>query len=174
MGATLRAMTTDAQPATRVTLRPMTGAEFGDWRKHSVESFAQDLARARRRPIEAARVRAAAEFEELLPDGLETVGAWLFVVLDDADVSIGTLWLGRHPERSDLAFVYELEIKESARRRGYGRAAMLAAEHVARSAGMSEIGLNVFGFNDPARGLYDSIGYRVVATQMTKRLDGTA
>lgn len=84
------------------------------------------------------------------------------------------MWLGAHPERSGDAFVYDLEISESVRRRGYGRAAMLAAEQVVRSAGMSEIGLNVFGFNGSARALYESVGYRVVATQMTKTLDDTA
>ena len=45
---------------------------------------------------------------------------------------------------------------------------MLAAEHLVGEAGITEIGLNVFGFNERARRLYDSLGYRVVATQMTK------
>jgi ribosomal protein S18 acetylase RimI-like enzyme len=119
-------------------------------------------------------VRAAAQFEELLADGVATAGTWLFVVLDDAGDSIGTLWLGVHPERRDAAFVYDLEINESARRRGYGRATMLAAEQVVRDAGMSEVGLNVFGFNEAARALYESIGYGVVATQMAKKLDAPA
>jgi ribosomal protein S18 acetylase RimI-like enzyme len=167
-------MTSGAQPAARVTLRPMTEAEFGEWRDHSIESFAEDLARARGRPIEAARVRATAQFEELLADGVATAGTWLFVVLDDAGDSVGTLWLGVHPERRDVAFVYDLEINESARRRGYGRATMLAAEQVVRDAGMSEVGLNVFGFNEAARALYESIGYGVVATQMAKKLDAPA
>jgi len=47
---------------------------------------------------------------------------------------------------------------------------MVAAEDVVRRAGLSELGLNVFGFNEAARRLYDSLGYRVVATQMTKTL----
>jgi hypothetical protein len=33
-----------------------------------------------------------------------------------------------------------------------------------------EIGLNVFGFNDGARRLYESLGYRVLTVQMTKTL----
>ena len=47
---------------------------------------------------------------------------------------------------------------------------MLAAEDVVREAGLAEVSLNVFGFNDVARRLYDSLGYRVVSTAMTKTL----
>ena len=65
----------------------------------------------------------------------------------------------------------DIEIHEPWRHRGFGRAAMVAAEQIVRDAGTGEIGLNVFGFNEPARRLYDSLGYRVVATQMTKRLE---
>jgi ribosomal protein S18 acetylase RimI-like enzyme len=67
--------------------------------------------------------------------------------------------------------VYDIEIHERRRHRGFGWAAMVAAEDLVRDAGIGEIGLNVFGFNEAARRLYDSLGYRVVATQMTKRLE---
>lgn len=153
-----------------VTLRAMTDAEFGDWRVRSVESFAADLARATGRPLDAARTRATAQFEQSLPDGRQTTGNWLFVVIAEDGEPVGTLWLGPHPERRGMAYVYDLEIAPQVRRRGYGRAAMLAAEEVARAAGMAEIGLNVFGFNDSARQLYESIGYRTASIQMSKAL----
>jgi ribosomal protein S18 acetylase RimI-like enzyme len=47
---------------------------------------------------------------------------------------------------------------------------MLAVENLVTAAGRTEIGLNVFGFNEPARHLYDSLGYRVVSTLMTKTI----
>lgn len=47
---------------------------------------------------------------------------------------------------------------------------MIAVESLVKEAGETEIGLNVFGFNAPARRLYDSLGYRVVATVMTKTI----
>ncbi|MCU1400234.1 MAG: hypothetical protein JWN62_3343 [Acidimicrobiales bacterium] len=53
---------------------------------------------------------------------------------------------------------------------GLGRAAMLAAEELAANNGRSEIGLNVFGFNERAQDLYRSLGYRVVNTTMAKDL----
>jgi ribosomal protein S18 acetylase RimI-like enzyme len=47
---------------------------------------------------------------------------------------------------------------------------MLAAEAVCREEGWTAIGLNVFGPNTRARGLYDSLGYEAVSTSMTKPL----
>ena len=56
---------------------------------------------------------------------------------------------------------------------GFGRAAMMAVESLVKEAGETEIGLTVFGFNEPARHLYDSLGYRVVATVMTKTIQSS-
>jgi ribosomal protein S18 acetylase RimI-like enzyme len=154
-----------------VDVRRMTPTEFQEWQQHSISSYAEDIARATDRPIEAALEHAHKVFSELLPDGLDTEGTWLLTVLDESDRDIGRLWLGPHPERSGVAYVYDIEIHEPWRHRGFGRAAMVAAEQIVRDAGTGEIGLNVFGFNEPARRLYDSLGYRVVATQMTKRLE---
>jgi hypothetical protein len=44
-----------------------------------------------------------------------------------------------------------------------------AAEREAQRRGAESIGLNMFGGNDAARGLYQSSGYEVAATLMRKR-----
>jgi GNAT superfamily N-acetyltransferase len=148
----------------------MTAEEFAGWRSESVESFAHDLAKAMDRPLQAARERAAAQFDELLPDGRESAGAHLLVVQSELGERVGTLWLGPHPTRSDHGFVYDVVIEERVRGRGFGRAAMLAAEEVLRREGKSAVSLNVFGFNTTAHRLYQSLGYDVVSTQMSKKL----
>jgi ribosomal protein S18 acetylase RimI-like enzyme len=94
------------------------------------------------------------------------------MILDEDGAIVGDLWFGPHPQRQDAAFIYDIEIHAASRRRGFGRAAMLAAEHLARESGINELALNVFGFNESAKALYDSIGYRVLATQMSKALSG--
>jgi ribosomal protein S18 acetylase RimI-like enzyme len=148
----------------------MTEAEFAVWLAESVESFAHDLSNAMDRPLDAARERAVAQFEELLPDGLESAGSHVLIVQSEAGERIGSLWLGPHPTRTDHGFVYDLVIDESMRGRGFGRAAMLAGEDVLRKDGKSAVGLNVFGFNAVALRLYEALGYKVVGTQMTKKL----
>jgi ribosomal protein S18 acetylase RimI-like enzyme len=148
----------------------MSKSEFDGWHAKSVESFAQDLARAVDRPLDAARSRAAQQFAEWLPDGLDTPGTWLMTIRDGDDAVVGHLWVGPHPDRAGAAFVYDIEIDEGHRGHGLGRAAMLAAERLVAEAGIAEIGLSVFGFNEAAQRLYTSLGYRVLATQMAKKL----
>jgi ribosomal protein S18 acetylase RimI-like enzyme len=149
----------------------MTDDEFEQWRTRAFESYAQDLARATGRSIDAARERARGLAPQLLPDGLRSANTWLMVICDDSDAPVGTLWIGPHPERADSAYIYDIEVDKSRRGEGFGRAAMIAAEELVRGASFREIGLNVFGFNANAQRLYTSLDYRVVATQMTKRLE---
>jgi ribosomal protein S18 acetylase RimI-like enzyme len=149
----------------------MTDAEYDAWSEGEFESYAADVARASGMSLDDARDRSRKQHAELLPDGVRTAGHALLIVCAEDDAAIGIVWLGPHPQRPDVAYVYNVEIAEAMRGRGYGRAAMLAAEQYAREHGSAEIGLNVFGFNERARALYDSLGYAVVATQMLKRLD---
>jgi ribosomal protein S18 acetylase RimI-like enzyme len=49
---------------------------------------------------------------------------------------------------------------------------MVAAERIAREEGWTELGLHVFGSNERARLLYESLGYQVVSITMAKTLTG--
>lgn len=153
-----------------ITLRPMTPAEYPAWREHSTTAFAAELSQANGAPLEQAVARARQQYEDYLPDGLDTDGMLLRVVVDGRGQDVGVLWIGRHPQRAGMGFVWEIEIDEQHRGRGLGRATMLAAEEVAREQGWSAIALSVFGFNSTARRLYESLGYGTVAVQMVKHL----
>jgi ribosomal protein S18 acetylase RimI-like enzyme len=63
-----------------------------------------------------------------------------------------------------------VKVEEEFRGQGYGRQAMLLAETLAREEGALTLGLNVFGHNQVARGLYSSLGYHETAVQMRKTL----
>jgi GNAT superfamily N-acetyltransferase len=150
----------------------MTQAEFETWQEHEVEAYAVDIAEASGVPLGEARRRSAEQTAELLPDGLRTAGVHLLRILDAEGRPVGVLWVAPHPRRPAAGWVYDIEIDEERRGQGFGRAAMLAAEDVARSEGWTAIGLNVFGRNARARALYESLGYTVDSLQMTKVLDG--
>lgn len=155
---------------TAARVRPMTVQEFERWRERSQRDYAADVARASGCDAATAQERAERSFAELLPHGLDTARTWLLRVLDDDGAPVGVLWLGPHPQRPDAAYVFDVEIDAERRGRGLGRAAMLAAEEQVRAAGITELSLNVFGFNERARRLYDALGYRVVSTQLSKTL----
>jgi ribosomal protein S18 acetylase RimI-like enzyme len=82
---------------------------------------------------------------------------------------VGTLWMGRPLSGDgDTWYIFDIEIAKDMRGRGFGRAAMEAAEVWTRERGGSRVALNVFGPNLTARALYDSLGYEVLATSMFK------
>lgn len=84
---------------------------------------------------------------------------------------VGVIWLFTEDRAAGPeSFIYELSVHEDKRRRGYGRAIMLAALTRCRERGVVAVGLNVFGHNAPARELYDSLGFAVVSTSMKLRL----
>ncbi|OKJ96863.1 acetyltransferase [Streptomyces sp. CB03234] len=153
-----------------VEIRPMTEAEYGQWEARSAERFARSWAE-HGVPEEEARARAEASRREYLPDGLATEGA-AFRVAERDGVPVGHLWTGRLEPApgEDAAFVYDIEVADDQRGKGYGRALMLLAERIALEAGERRIGLHVFAGNAPAIRLYESLGYRTTRVHGFKPL----
>ncbi|MGW1883696.1 GNAT family N-acetyltransferase [Streptomyces sp. NPDC001970] len=153
--------------------RPMTEGEFQDWLATAVDSYTREWA-TRGVPHDEARAKSEADHRDLLPDGLATRGAWIDVLVADADGTVvGHVWLAEREVRPGErgAYVYDVEVGEPYRGRGYGRALMLLAERVARAeAGASLLGLHVFAGNAPALGLYESLGYRTSQIHYYKQM----
>jgi ribosomal protein S18 acetylase RimI-like enzyme len=93
----------------------------------------------------------------------------VFDVLEDDDI-VGYLWIGPKTEGSPEWWVWDVEIREEFRRRGFARAALTLGIAEAVQLGAASIGLNVFGYNIGARQLYESLGFEVTATQMRRTL----
>ena len=149
----------------RVTLRPMGAEEFVTYRARLVTGYAQDLVDSGAITEPAAALEASEQStQDLLPNGVDSEGQHLWTPYD-GDVPIGILWVfveGTH------AFIYDIEVAEEQRRRGYGREILDAAARAAVDLGARELGLNVFGFNEGARALYEKAGY--ATTQRTYRI----
>ncbi|MFY0408665.1 GNAT family N-acetyltransferase [Solicola sp. PLA-1-18] len=162
----------DAPPTVR--LLPMTSTQYAIFRTTAERSYAANIARSGAMGEPEARERADADFTRLLPDGLDTADQLLLTAMDGDD-EVGMVWLAL-TDRSDglHAFGYDLLVREDLRRRGYGRAILEAAEAECVRRGVVSVGLSVFGFNDPARSLYEQVGFEVAAIQMTKRLGPSA
>jgi GNAT superfamily N-acetyltransferase len=108
-----------------------------------------------------------------LPDGLATAGHRLLVAENVDGEVVGHAWLGLADPRTgstESAWLYDIRIGETHRRRGYGKALLAAVEQTARAAGATTLGLNVFGSNHAAIALYTARGYQVTTQQMQTRL----
>lgn len=103
--------------------------------------------------------RTAGEERRYLRAIRRSAHATVLVAEEGAEV-VGRLSISRDPHPAsrhvaDLGLLVALDH----RRRGVGRALMLAAEDWARSAGIAKVELHVFPHNEAALGLYRSLDY---------------
>ncbi|HEY7048203.1 MAG TPA: GNAT family N-acetyltransferase [Jatrophihabitantaceae bacterium] len=153
-----------------VTLRAMSDDELAPLVERWQQRFASKIAPARGLSPDEATVQARKDFADLLPHGVRTDDQLLFVAEADGE-PVGALWLStRSPDGAAAAWIHEIEVEESQRGKGYGRAIMLLAEQECRQRGIDAIRLNVFGPNTTARTLYESLGYQVLFQKMGKGL----
>lgn len=153
-----------------VTLRPMTPDEFDAWTLALATDYAAEKVAAGAWDEEGAVQRALDETAVLLPEGLETPRMLVLRAIADDGTPVGRAWidLARPGGTRGSAYLYDIEVDESMRGRGYGRALLAAVEDAARDGGATALDLNVFGRNDVAFALYESAGYATTSRQMRK------
>ncbi|CAL9532280.1 putative N-acetyltransferase YycN [Nocardiopsis dassonvillei] len=152
------------------TLRPLDARLLPAWLERSRAGYTEDLIAAGRRP-EDARRQAAESVEGSFPAGEPRPGHAVFEVVGDGGRAVGHLWIG--PDTSGdpgYWWIWDITIDADEQGRGFGRAAVLLGEEYARGQGAHTLGLNVFGFNTRARGLYESLGYETASIRMRKSL----
>ena len=155
-----------------LSLRPMTDDEYSTFRQRLLASYAADVAQAKAISADAALADAQKQTDDLLPDDLDTDGQLLFTAVGADDRAVGLLWLSTtSPGGAPAGWIYDIEVDESHRGKGYGREVMLLAEQECRQRGLASIRLNVFGPNLVARRLYESLGYEITSQNMAKPLD---
>ncbi|WP_238150713.1 GNAT family N-acetyltransferase [Kribbella sindirgiensis] len=149
-----------------VLLRPITDAEYPSWMERTAASFAAAVGPARGLTPDEALAVAYEETEKHLPEGPATDQQLIWIAVAE-DKPVGSLWIST---KSNVPFIYGIEVDSGQRGKGYGRAIMLAGEEECRRLGYKQLELNVFGDNTTAIGLYDSLGYAVISQQMRKDL----
>jgi len=144
-------------------LRAMEDEEFVAWLPLLRDDYAEDLVRDYGMSADKARAQAVAEI-----DGHRSAGHSVLVIEVERE-PVGHLWL---VERLDAyeptLIVYDIDVDESYRGRGYGHAAMVFAEEEARRRGLTRIALHVGARNDVARNLYRSLGFEENEVAMSK------
>lgn len=154
------------------TLRPLDARALPAWLERSRTAYTEDLIATGLRAREARR-RAQESLDHAFPSGAPGPGHAVLEVVDETGRAVGHLWIG--PDTSDdpgAWWIWDITIDGGERGRGFGRAAMLLGEEYARERGAHTLGLNVFGFNTRARGLYESLGYETASIRMRKSLRG--
>ncbi|MGY5032212.1 GNAT family N-acetyltransferase [Streptomyces sp. 900116325] len=154
-----------------VTGQPMTPEEFAEWESTAITGYAETWI-ARGVPEAEAMRKAEISHRTHLPHGLATEGTHLHTLVHEDDGTVGHVWVAQfemHPG-TVVAYVFDVEVREDSRGRGFGRALMLEAERIALDAGHVRIGLHVLSSNAPAVRLYESLGYEATRYNLVKAL----
>ena len=152
-------------------LEPMDESTYETWREASQRNYASEKVKAGNWKAEESERLSREAFDQLLPGGRETPGHEIRAMRNDAGEKVGHAWFtieDREPGR--VVFIYDIEVDEAHRRRGYARLALDAIDDYAHEQGCMGVMLHVFGYNEPARNLYRSQGYEETNVIMLKRL----
>ncbi len=148
----------------------MSQQEFSKYSEPQLESYAQDIARNFKRPIDEVRIEAKEQVNRILKDGLSTQGHFLFNVIDKkTGETVGHIWYNVEKDKK-RAFLYDILIHNRYRGKGYGRKTLQLLEAKLRDMGIKQLGLHVFGDNQVAINLYKRQDYYTTSFNMQKEL----
>ncbi len=155
-------------------LRPMDADAFTRFLARAVPEYAAEKVRNGQWSPDEAQARSEREFQDLLPQGPDTPDNVLYTLHDPQEgADVGVLWYALQRAATTTAFIYEVEVFEPFRRRGYATQAFTLLEADAAARGATRIGLHVFGHNTAARALYEKLGYHATNINMRKELRQT-
>lgn len=152
-----------------IKLVPMNEETFQPFYRHLLKDYADENVKAGVWQEDEALQKAKEQLEQLLPDGLATEEHFLFSILHD-EKSLGVLWLHiKSTDQEKQAFIYDIELEEAQRGKGYGKETMKALDEYAKAEGITQIRLHVFAHNESAVRLYKKAGYEMTSHHMLKR-----
>jgi ribosomal protein S18 acetylase RimI-like enzyme len=153
------------QPRSEVRLVPMPGERLPGWLDRSMAEYVASRMRSGE-SREAAEANMRQSLDKWFPGGSPAAGHHVWELTLEDDTVVGQLWIGPFTPGSSDWWVFEVEVDAAHRRQGHARRGLELAHVVARDAGATSIGLNVFGYNTGARHLYEELGYEVTSVQM--------
>lgn len=150
-----------------ITLRHMSQDEYERYLNQAILDYAQDKVENQTWKIEEAFALSKESYLSLLPLGLKTLDHYLFTILNEENIALGSLWV--HVNQS-TAFLYDFVIDAAFRNQGYGKQSLQVMETFVKGLGVKTIGLHVFGSNDRALHVYLSQGFKITDYRMIKNI----
>lgn len=153
-----------------VYLKKMSKKAFESFYEDSIIDYANEHVKSGDWKTEGSIERARTEFENLLPEGLDTNNQCLLSVINN-NVDIGYLWLHIYEgEYQKQCFIYDIKIKETYRGQGLGTKTLKCIEQYCKDKDVESIGLHAFGHNKRAVALYNKMGFETTNYRMEKKL----
>lgn len=152
-----------------VKLVKMLQSEFEPYLERGIHEYAADHVRNGNWTAEESLEKSRKQFQELLPEGVNSKDQFLYSIIDEAtNNKMGLLWV---QVKGQNAFIYDFLIDEAFRGKGFGKQALTAMDEELKSMNVKSVGLHVFGDNVNAQELYKKMGFEVTGMHMKKRLN---
>lgn len=147
----------------QISFKRMNNDEFRVYSKWSVKAYAEHLIKSGDEKFRfRARKAAKSEFNDVFPEGADSVDIYLYVVINEKDEKIGVIGYQKSPFEENAAFVTENVIKEEYRGKYYGKSALIKLQEDAREKGFSKMVLNCFKHTPISYNMYEKNGFRVI------------
>lgn len=152
-------------------LNKMNESEFKDFFLSSVLAMAGENIENNLRDPEEALSNAMEQAEFMLKSSSKH-GTYYFFSVNDTEINktIGSLWIDIKKGASNIksAFIYNINIQEEYRGKGYGENTLKVLQDWLKSQGVSKISLHVYAKNKIARNLYQNFGFIDTSYNMIK------
>jgi ribosomal protein S18 acetylase RimI-like enzyme len=157
-----------------VTFRRLTDDELATYLPHAKKGYVHDLTTAGALSLERATALADKDFDwVVVNETTEYYGA--FDVIDDSLVNVAVFCIALDgvdvPHEEPTMHLYDLEVFEPYRRRGYGLAILGEVRELAIDRGAASVRLTVWAGNDGARELYRVAGFAPEHERLRYRLN---
>lgn len=152
-----------------VKLVKMTQEDFVPYLERGIREYAEDHVRNGNWTAEEALEKSRKQFQDLLPEGVNSKDQFLYSIVDEEiNNKMGLLWV---QVRGQNAFIYDFLIDEEFRGKGFGKQALTAMDEELKSMNVQSVGLHVFGDNTNAQELYKKMGFQITGLHMKKKLN---
>ena len=141
----------------KITFRPFTRHEFAQYEEWSIGSYAEALIRSGTETKADALAVSAEEFEELLPDGLDTPDNFLYYAENEYGENVGYVWLTL--VETDDVCIGDFGVSPDYRAQGYGGAILRALEAMLAEKGVRRMSTHVFDCDQTTMRLYKDCGF---------------
>ena len=146
-----------------INLVKMSEPNFNAYLSLAIERYSNEIATSGYLDVSTARVKAHAQFAELLPSGLASPNQYFFdIVLTASDKTIGMIWyMLKEKNNFKEAFICDFMIDENYQNQGFGSQTIEQLLLLVKESQINAVGLFVFKHNQTALALYEKFNFQI-------------